>query len=177
MRVLVLDQTWAPARIVDLKRAVLLLVSGKAIPVTDVNVGVMHSPSVEINVPAVIQVSTLIKNGLKNAKPPDCSRARVLTRDNRECQFVIGGRPCVNKGDTIDHLIPQSRGGKDTWENLVAACFKHNGVKADRTLEQMTKSHDWSLKRKPYAPRFMIKALSAESIHPEWEVFLGMAKA
>jgi len=174
MRVLVLDSTWQPARIIGLRRAVTLLASGKAIPVSDIHVGIMRSPSTSIEVPAVIQVSTLIKNGMRSMRPPECTRARVLTRDDHVCQFVINGEPCMSKADTIDHLIPQSRGGDNSWENLVGACFKHNGFKDNNSLEEMTSAYNWTLKSQPYAPKFMIRNLARDEIHPEWHYFLSM---
>ncbi len=171
-KVLVLDQTWRPSRIIDIKRAVLLLLSGKAVPVTDTPVGVMRSPSTEISVPSVIQVSAWAWDNYFK-QDVSCTRARVMTRDGNECQFVVNENGCKQNATTIDHLLPRSRGGQDTWENLVAACHKHNSVKDDRTLEEMAKRYGWALKREPVAPKFMVRMLNKSgAINPDWLAFM-----
>ncbi len=175
MQVLVLDQMWQPSGIINIQKATLLLVTGRAVPVTDTSVGVMHSPSVEISVPSVIRIATAIKRAFNGHNSPDCSRARVMARDMRVCQFVVSGVPCKAKATTVDHLHPKSKGGQDSWENLVAACQRHNAMKKDRYLEEMAEKYHWSLKREPIAPRFMIKSLAQGkvAVHPEWEYFLS----
>lgn len=177
MNVLVLDQTWQPASVINIRRAFSLLLRGKALPVTDEIVAIYHSPSTAVEIPAVIQVSKFAMATIHKGIAPDCSRGRILTRDDRECQFVVGDKPCDNKAATIDHLFPRSRGGPDTWENLVAACGRHNRVKGNRSLEEMAASDHWSLKRTPEAPKFMIRSLmdARKDIHPSWLYFLGEA--
>ncbi len=176
MSVLVLDNTWQPNRVVSIERAVLLLLAGKATPVTDAIVSVMHSPSTVVHVPAVIVVaSALRRNG---AHIPPCTRPGIFARDGRVCQFVIGDRPCTSPADSVDHLLPQSRGGRDTWENLVAACRRHNGLKADHTLDEMARSHGWSLRRAPVAPRFALRMMERARIRDiplAWQPFLAGA--
>ena len=60
------------------------------------------------------------------------SRKNILRRDGHRCQFC-------GRGDlplTVDHVLPRSRGGEDTWENLVCACVQCNNAKGDRTPEE-----------------------------------------
>ena len=59
-----------------------------------------------------------------------CSRANVLRRDRWSCAY------CGRTGNTWDHILPRSRGGRSTWTNTVAACLACNGLKADRTPEE-----------------------------------------
>lgn len=59
-----------------------------------------------------------------------CTKRALLERDRWTCGY------CGGKADTIDHVLPESRGGKLTWENSVSACAKCNGFKADRTPEE-----------------------------------------
>lgn len=172
--VLMLDQTWQPSGIITMRQALILLLRGKAVPVTTEYVGVLRSPSQEYPVPSVIQVGAAVRQIFTQAAP-HCSRRGVLTRDNNECQFMVGGRGCTRHADTVDHLLPQSRGGLDTWENLVAACFEHNTTKDDRTLEEMEEKFGWKLKRKPYAPKYVFKSLEAmKEVHPSWVYYLGV---
>ena len=71
------------------------------------------------------------------------SRKNVLRRDRHRCQYCRS-----NDRLTIDHVIPKSRGGKDTWENLVAACVPCNNRKGSRTPEEA----GMPLLRKPFRP-------------------------
>ncbi len=69
-----------------------------------------------------------------------CTKAGVLKRDKWTCVY------CGGKGNTVDHVLPQSRGGKSSWENLAACCESCNGFKANRTPEEahmVLKWHPW----------------------------------
>ena len=174
MSVLVLDSTWQPERVISTERAVLLLLAGKATAVSEDIVGVMRSPSIEVRIPAVIVVASALRRSF--SRVPACTRAGIFARDERQCQFVIGDRPCSALADSIDHLLPQSRGGVDSWENLIAACRRHNGLKADRTLEEMHRAYDWSLRRQPKAPRFAVRMLERarlREIPAAWQPFIA----
>ena len=61
--------------------------------------------------------------------------------------FRVAG--CHRAGTTIDHVVPRSRGGEHTWENVVLMCKQHNRAKSDKFLSQL----GWKLKRQPRAPR------------------------
>jgi hypothetical protein len=71
--------------------------------------------------------------------PPRVSKRGVLVRDNYICAFDN----CKNHAGTIDHVIPRSRGGKNTWQNLVAACSKCNHRKGNRTPEEAGMRLKW----------------------------------
>lgn len=81
----------------------------------------------------------------KMEPPSDVLAARmaVLNRDGFICQY------CGDAGSTYDHIMPQSRGGENTWLNLVAACTDCNGYKADRTPEEA----GMKLIREPFVPQ------------------------
>jgi len=72
------------------------------------------------------------------------SRKNIYLRDNHTCQY------CEKYGGnlTIDHIIPKSRGGSETWDNMVVCCARCNNRKGSRTLEQA----DMKLMRVPYRP-------------------------
>jgi 5-methylcytosine-specific restriction endonuclease McrA len=76
----------------------------------------------------VIKLNRPVVYRLAHRRP---TRALVLRRDAHRCQYCG-----VRGATTIDHVMPQSRGGKDTWENLVTACGPCNHGKADRTPEE-----------------------------------------
>lgn len=95
------------------------------------------------------------------------SRKNVLRRDSYKCQYC--GRSDLSL--TIDHIVPKSRNGDDSWENLVAACIKCNNKKGDRTPDES----GLALKKKPNRPShitFMKNFVGR--VDDEWKPFLYM---
>lgn len=130
MMTLVLDAGYQPHRIVDWKRAVVMLMNGKAELVEEYDEEVYRSTTIIIKMPAVVRLIQLLtrKRGVK------FSRINVATRDKFRCQYCGDKKP-ISKLN-YDHVIPRSRGGKTCWENIVMACYACNSRKADRTPEQ-----------------------------------------
>jgi 5-methylcytosine-specific restriction endonuclease McrA len=169
--VLLLDAAGRIDRVIDAERACELLVMNRAVPASEEIATVMHSPSLTVEVPSVIaRLGVLHPCELR---PPTYSPRRVRLRDGHLCQFVISGQPCGRRGDSVDHLLPRSLGGDDSWLNVVAACRAHNGTKSHRTLDQMHHLHGWSLRRLPFIPtRTALVAAALRDRHPAWEPFL-----
>ncbi len=93
------------------------------------------------------------------------SRKNILRRDNHKCQYC--GRSDLPL--TIDHVIPKSKGGQDTWENLVAACIKCNNKKGDRTFEEA----NMQLIRKPFRPsHIMFLKNFVGQVDERWKPYL-----
>ncbi len=164
MQVLLLNASYEAIRVVSAERAVILILTGKAEPVTDSD-HVMRSPSITVKVPLVARLIKMA-NVPRMAKVP-FSRRMLSVRDNGECQFSH----CDNKGTTIDHLLPSSRGGKSTYENTVLSCSTCNFKKADRTLKEM----GWTLKSKPvpvYGPMVLLARAGSNAALPEWAEWL-----
>ena len=132
-RVLVLNATFEPLQLVSSRRAVLLLLDGRA---ETVAVGddpeVLHSPSVNVEVPSIVRLFHVARLGHRRRTPPVTRRA-VLLRDGSRCAY------CGEHADTIDHIIPRSRGGAHEWTNVVAACRRHNMEKGDRYLHEIAR--------------------------------------
>ena len=81
---------------------------------------------------------------------------------------------CGGSASTIDHVLPKSRGGKDTWENLIACCLRCNNAKGDRTPSEM----HWTLRfypQPPHGTNWMVRGV--ERAEPEWEEFLTAVAA
>ena len=129
MQVLVLSTTYQPLYTCGVEKAITLLYLGKAVSVKDSD-SVVRSPSVTLKVPMAIRllVKVVAQRFHETVRP---SRQAVFKRDRQACQY------CGKRSElTIDHVHPRSRGGDDTWENLVAACQSCNNRKGDRRPEE-----------------------------------------
>ena len=77
--------------------------------------------------PVVLRLVRYVKTAFRYATAPSWSKRGVLRRDHHRCAY------CGAPAETVDHLMPQSRGGQNTWLNTVAACLRCNNRKANRT--------------------------------------------
>jgi 5-methylcytosine-specific restriction endonuclease McrA len=125
---LVLNASFEPLSTVSLRRAVVLVMQDKAV-VEQAHPGLrVRAAQVEIPVPQVIRLCRYVRVPFRQRAP--WSRRGVLVRDRHRCAY------CGRRASTVDHVLPKSRGGADTWLNTVAACAEDNQRKADRTPEQ-----------------------------------------
>lgn len=127
-RVLVLDQSYQPHRIVSWQRAVCLMYDEKAELVERVEGETLKSPSMEMDMPSVIRLLTRPRTKKQSIK---FSRVNVMTRDGYRCQYCAARKPMHKLN--YDHVLPRSRGGRTSWENVVTACYPCNAKKGDRT--------------------------------------------
>ncbi len=125
--VVVFSRNYLPLNQINIKRAIALLVMGKAEPIDFFGDLVMEvrSPSILISVPRCIRLHVSPE---RMWKMPPVSRKNLLRRDAHQCQY------CGNRKNlTIDHIIPRSKGGKHTWNNVVIACVDCNSRKGNKT--------------------------------------------
>ena len=124
-------------------RALRLLLRGKA-RVIEAHSPAVHirsaSDTIELPVSVVLDEYHYVPYRRLTEK---VSRRGVLVRDKHTCAY------CRGRATTIDHVLPKAQGGRDEWENLVAACASCNGFKADRTPQQAGMKLLWQ----PYAPK------------------------
>lgn len=124
-KVLVLNASYEPLNICNWKRAVILVFKGKAEQVEH-NGKVIYA---NFNIPTVIRLRKYIKVPYKEIP---LTRKNLMYRDHCSCQYCG-----IKTSDlTIDHVIPSSRGGTDTWENVVASCQRCNVKKGNRTPKE-----------------------------------------
>ena len=128
-RVLVLNQSYEPISVCSAKKAFLLIFLLKADPVAEREDRVLRSVNATYPYPSVIRLSSYIRVRFKNV---ELSRRNILRRDNNQCQYC--GK--ITTPLTLDHIIPRSRGGMDTWDNLVTACIRCNNRKGNQTPEE-----------------------------------------
>jgi len=163
-RVLVLNQNYEPLNVCRVRRALVLVLSGKA-EVTENNSNLIRSPSFSIIAPSVVRLSHMVKRSRPKAK---LTRRKVFIRDRHTCQYC--GRQTQEL--TLDHIIPRHAGGEHTWENVVSACKDCNQRKAGHTPKEAR----MKLLRKPFPPS-TDDYYVAYSLHtpPEWFKYLPRA--
>ena len=166
MRTLVLNAGYEPLAVVSFKRALVLVLNNKATVLAGSQELLVHSATREFELPSVILLQRYVR--IPGARQIPVSRRGVLRRDQHRCAY------CSKPANTIDHVQPKSRGGKDTWENLVACCLKCNNAKGDRTLAEI----GWTLSEQPKMPQGVAWTVrGAERIEPAWDDFLTLATA
>lgn len=162
---LVLDQGYAPVKIVPWWRAVQLLTLGKVEVVEEYDHDV-RSTYLVIKMPAVVR---LLRGFRRHRKPVKFSRANIYGRDDYSCQYC-GKKPPIEEL-TYDHVIPRSRGGLTNWTNIATACGPCNLKKADRTPAEAR----MKLRREPRQPvdvPAILVAVSRKSAPDAWRDYL-----
>lgn len=159
-RVLLLNATFEPLCSVNVRRAVVLMLKGKA-EVLERDGGALHSERLTIAIPSVIRMLYFVK--VPYYGRANLSRKAVFARDSWTCQY------CGSKAETVDHVVPRSRGGEHEWGNVVAACKRCNCKKRDKLPHQAS----LSLRRNPGIPRGPATvSLELGRVRPEWERYL-----
>ncbi len=124
---MVLNCSYEAVNICSAKRAFVLVCKGAAL-VEEPSGYFVRTGKLTLSVPSVIRLTRYRRVPRLNRS---VSRRGILLRDSGRCQYCQ--RPFPAAEFTLDHVIPQSRGGASTWENLVAACKPCNNKKSDRT--------------------------------------------
>ena len=164
MRTLVLNAGFEPLAVVSFKRALVLVMNQKATIVeADAEHPVWGSSGSFVR-PSVILLTRYVR--IPSTRLIPVSRRGVLRRDGARCGY------CGGSANTIDHVLPRSRGGEDSWDNLIACCLRCNNVKGDRTPGEM----GWNLRFRPKAPHgtsWLVRGV--ERAEAQWEEYLAPA--
>lgn len=160
--VLVLNANFEPVNVCDTRRAIGLILSGKASLVMNGR-GEIHTVSTHFPRPSIIRLERMIRKPRLSVR---LTKREVLRRDDYTCQYCGQRVPYL----TIDHVIPRRLGGTHTWENLVAACPACNHRKGGRTAEQA----QMRLLKRPVQPPSSASYLFARHLHHnlEWTQFI-----
>jgi 5-methylcytosine-specific restriction endonuclease McrA len=124
--VLVLNQTYEPLHICDVKRAIVLILENKATLVNSRNGRFLKTVDQIFPLPSIIRIQRYVRIKHWDAF---LSRTNIFKRDNYTCQYC----GAHNVPLTIDHVVPKVLGGEDTWTNLVTACLPCNNCKGNKT--------------------------------------------
>lgn len=165
-RVLLLNATYEPLQLVTERRAIVMILDGRAeVVAVPENPDLCRSARLTVEVPSIVRLHNMVKLPSRVRTPPLTRRA-VLARDGHRCGY------CGGAADTIDHIRPRSRGGKNEWTNVVACCRSHNFQKGDRLLEEI----GWALRVEPRAPEGpWWRWRNLGDTHPSWLDYLPRA--
>lgn len=144
--VLVLNSSFEPLNITSWKRAVVLLLKQKA----------------QVLSKRVIRLLNYVKVPFKKVFLTKPTKSAIYRRDGNKCQYC--GQ---TKNLTIDHIIPKSKGGDNSWENLCLSCSSCNTKKGNKLLEQT----GMKLIKTPRAPRNKIEFALLENKNSEWSEY------
>lgn len=158
---LVLNVTYEPLGVVAARRALCLVIASKADVVEEDGVPVL---TVDRAFPRPLVVKLRYMVHVPYRHTTALSRRSVFARDDHKCQY------CGRHADSIDHVLPRSRGGEHIWENVAAACRRCNTAKRDRTPEEA----GMRLARPSLAPRHSTWVALGPSRVPEaWKPYLA----
>lgn len=162
-RALILNASYEPLCVVSTRRALMLVLADKA-ELVSASDGEFRSERMSFPEPSVVRLTYYVK--VPYQARVALNRRAVFARDGHACQY------CGSPAENIDHVVPRSRGGTHTWDNVVAACRPCNSRKEDRLLSETT----MRLRRPPRVPRERVWILVATGgMRPDWEPFLGTA--
>jgi 5-methylcytosine-specific restriction endonuclease McrA len=152
IKILVLNSTYEPLQFCSARRAIIMVLSGRAENIESDGF-VVRSPSVSYPLPAVIRVLNIVRR--KKKRGIAFSKKNILRRDNFTCQYC--GK--TNNILTVDHVQPKSRGGKTNWTNVVVACKPCNLKKGNQNLHET----EMQLRKTPSKPDFLYFHFSVPS--------------
>jgi 5-methylcytosine-specific restriction endonuclease McrA len=167
-KVLVLNSSFEPLQFCNARRAIVMVIKGRAEKV-EVDGYLVRSPSITMRLPTVIRLLSYVRRPYRPGVA--FSKKNVFKRDQYTCQY------CGASGGnlTLDHVVPRSRGGATVWENVVVACQKCNTLKGDRSLQETS----LSLLRSPVRPSHILFARQHQgtpaSVHATWIKYLAYA--
>jgi 5-methylcytosine-specific restriction endonuclease McrA len=127
-RALVLNASHQPLAVVTARRAVVLVLKEKA-EVIESNGVVFHAERIALEAPSVVRLNYFVRVPYRARAA--LTRRAVFARDEWTCQY------CGASAENVDHIVPRSRGGEHSWENVVAACPRGNTRKKNRHLDSL----------------------------------------
>ncbi len=162
--VLVLNQDFSALTLCSVERAVILVLLHKADLVEALPDRLLHSPTRQFPFPSIVRLKGYVRMPYRRIM---ISRKNIIRRDQFRCQYC-GSHDRL----TVDHVMPKSRGGKDTWENLVAACTRCNNRKGNRTPDEAAMVLD----RQPFRPTHVMFIRDyIGAVHEAWKPYLFLS--
>lgn len=149
-RCVVLNASYEPLSVITSKRALVLIIEGKALVVEEHPYLEVRSVRQNFKVPVMVVLKQFVKSKKIFQSKAALSQRNLFARDNNTCQYCGRHKSEFKPKEflTREHIIPEYIGGKSTWENLVTACSTCNNKKAHHLLEDT----NMTLLKKPIAP-------------------------
>ncbi len=166
---LVLNPWGVPHRVVNWEEAVILVYTEK-VDVLEEYEETVSSPSITMNIPAVIRLRKAIKPFKTVVK---FSRINVFQRDDFKCQYC--GKKKQMHDLNYDHVIPRKQGGKTTWDNIVAACAGSHGCNSKKGAKTPAQA-GMRLLNKPFKPKTLPTSpplIGLKTVPKEWAPYLS----
>ena len=158
---LVLNATYEPLCVVPQRRALVLVLSRKAVTLEDTGAAV-RSATRSIPAPSVVQLTRFVRVPFRGPVP--LTRRALFARDGGRCVY------CDAPATSVDHVLPRSRGGQHIWENVVSACRRCNHVKGDRAISEL----GWRMRHAPRQPTGMAwRIIGTGRSDPRWVPYLA----
>ncbi|NNN14834.1 MAG: HNH endonuclease [Acidimicrobiaceae bacterium] len=163
-RALVLNASYEALCVVSSRRALVLVLNDRAELVHSSGSN-FHAERAVFPEPSVIRLVNYVRVPFPSRIA--LSRRAIFARDGHRCQY------CGAAAENIDHVVPRSRGGSHSWDNVVASCKACNARKEDRLLSES----NFVLKSKPQAPRGRAWLIAIGSTRPDWLEYLDEVRS
>ncbi|MGH9103538.1 MAG: HNH endonuclease, partial [Acidimicrobiales bacterium] len=158
-RSLLLNASYEVLCVVSSRRALLLVLDGKAELLHETG-EMFHSARAAFPEPSVVRLAHYVRVPYQTRV--SLNRRAVFARDGYRCQY------CGDAAENIDHVVPRSRGGTHTWDNVVASCRPCNSRKEDHLLHES----GLMLRRLPAQPRQRAWLVGGSGVRQDWEPYL-----
>lgn len=162
-KVLILNQDFSAFSVCSVQKAFLLVYLEKAELISENQHYSLRTINQAFAMPSVIRLHKYVSLPYRSGVV--LSRQNIFKRDGHTCQY------CGSTKDlTLDHVMPRSRGGKSTWDNLITACKTCNNRKGDNTPDEV----QMRLRQKPFKPSFLMFLRDFNGkISEDWKLYLG----
>lgn len=172
MRVLLLNASEEVLKVIQWQHAVKLLITGKARrPYGHDDEYQIRTSSGVFKLPTALVLVRYVHVPYRNAA---VNKQNVLMRDDYTCGYC--SKKLINATGTIDHILPQSRGGKTEWMNVIASCKDCNNKKDSLTLKEAGKKYGMKLLKKPFIPSrdFIVLTRVDTETHETWSRWVAV---
>ena len=168
MKVLVLNMDYSPINITTLQKGFNLVFKGKAEIVTHEERSPIKTERKSFKRPTVIRLLRYIVLPFRKV---NLNRQNIFRRDDYKCIY------CGSKERlTLDHVIPKSKGGPNTWKNLVTCCGDCNVKKGDKKVEDFLFEYNLKMHHQPFKPTYLYFVEKINKVNSDWKQFVGIIK-
>lgn len=166
MRVLVLNMDYSPINITTLQQGFKLVFKGKAEIVSHEKDNPILTERKKYIRPTVIRLLRYITLPFRKV---NLNRQNVFRRDDHKCVY------CGDKENlTLDHVVPRSKGGSNTWDNLLTCCGSCNVKKGDKDVDSFLNEHGLTMHHKPFKPTYLYFVEKINKVNSDWKQFVGI---